>query len=145
MLVHADFGHFLSNGVVFGVLAFLLYGYYGPAVHPLGTAVLGTIVTGVSLRTYLAQTWLLGASGLVYLMAGFWLTLYLLVERRISPGKRVVRATGFGLIVLVPTAIEPMVSYRTHMIGFIFGVLFAMAFFARRKESLRAAERVELE
>ena len=145
MLVHADFGHFLSNGVVFGVLAFLLYGYYGPAVYPLGTAVLGMIATGVSLRTYPAQTRLLGASGLVYLMAGFWLTLYLLVERRIAPGKRVVRAVGFGLIVLVPTAIEPMVSYRTHLIGFIFGVLFAMAFFARRKESLRAAERVELE
>ncbi|MGH9337556.1 MAG: hypothetical protein ACRD21_27720, partial [Vicinamibacteria bacterium] len=28
ILAHADFQHFLANGIVFGVLAFLLYGYY---------------------------------------------------------------------------------------------------------------------
>lgn len=143
MLVHADFSHFLSNGVVLGVLAFLLFGYYGSMIYPALTLFFGTIVTAISLRTYPAETWLLGASGLVYLMAGFWLALYLLIERRFSWTKRVVRAVGFGLIVLVPTAIEPAVSYRTHLIGFVVGVVFALAYFSKRKEELRAAERVE--
>lgn len=145
MLVHADVQHFLSNGVVLGVLAFLLYGYYGVRVYPGWTIVFGTIVTGLSLRTYPAQTSLVGASGVVYLMAGFWLTLYLLLERRVSIGKRLVRAIGFGFIVLVPTAFEPTVSYRTHLIGLLVGVGFAIAYFWKYKDELRAAERVVYE
>jgi rhomboid protease GluP len=142
---HADFEHFLSNGIVFGVLALLLYGYYGPVAYPVGAILLGGLVTGVSLKTYEAHTLLLGASGVVYLMAAFWLTLYLLVERRFSMGKRVIRAVGFALIVLVPTAVEPAVSYRTHALGFGMGVAFALGYFAVKRDSLRRAERVEFE
>ncbi len=145
MLVHADFQHFLSNSVVLGVLAFLLYGYYGTAVYPGWTLVFGAMVTGFALRTYPAQTSLVGASGMVYLMAGFWLALYLLLERRSSIGKRLIRAMGFGVIVLVPTAFEPAVSYRTHLIGFLVGVGMAIAYFLKHKEKLRAAERVAYE
>ena len=127
------------------VLAFLLYGYYGGAVYPGLTFVFGALVTGLSLRTYPAQTWLVGASGIVYLMAGFWLALYLMLERRLSLGKRLVRAIGFGFIVLVPTAFEPAVSYRTHLIGFLGGVAFAIVYFQKHKERFRAAERVVYE
>lgn len=143
--VHADFRHFLSNVVVFAVLAFLLYGYYGPWVYPGLALGLGSLVTAVALRTYPGGTLLLGASGVVYLMAGFWLTLYLLIERRVGIGKRLMRAVGFGLIVLVPTAVEPQVSYRTHAIGFAAGVAAALAYFSRHRERLRGEERVELE
>jgi membrane associated rhomboid family serine protease len=145
ILTHADVPHLLSNGIVFGILAFLLYGYYGPFVYPTLTLVLGALVTALALRTYPADTLLLGASGVVYLMAGFWLTLYLLVERRTGLRMRLVRAVGFGLIVLVPTAVEPTVSYRTHAIGFGVGVAFGIAYFWKRKEALRAAERIEME
>jgi membrane associated rhomboid family serine protease len=135
----------LSNAIGFGVLSFLLYGYYGPRVYPLGTLALGVVVTAVSLRTYPATTSLVGASGVVYMMAAFWLTLYLFVERRLALSARLVRAIGFGLIVLVPSAVEPQVSYRTHAIGFAVGALFAVAFFEKKKDELRAAERIEYE
>ena len=85
---HADVRHFLSNGIAFGVLSFLLYGYFGGMVYPVLTWALGTLVTGLALVTYPPRTYLLGASGVVYLMAGFWLTMYLGIERRLSPGKR---------------------------------------------------------
>jgi rhomboid protease GluP len=140
---HADFRHFLSNGIVFGVLSFLLYGYFGAVVYPVLTWGLGCVVTAVSLSTYAPNTRLLGASGVVYLMAGFWLTSFLLIERRLTIGKRLLRAIGFGLIVLVPTAWDPSVSYRTHGIGFIAGALYAIAYFFMRKDALRKAERVE--
>ncbi len=145
MLVHADVQHFLSNSIVLGVLALLLYGYYGASVFPAATLLLGTIVTGIAIYTYPATTHLVGASGLVYWMAGFWLCLYLLIERRFGLGKRVFRAIGFGCIVLVPTAIEPNVSYRTHFIGFVVGVLFGLVYFQRHKARLRASERVVFE
>ena len=140
---HADFRHLLSNGVAFGVLSFLLFGYFGSLVYPTLTWGLGALVTGLALTTYPAATRLVGASGVVYLMAGFWLTMYLLIERRHRPLKRFTRAFGFALIVLVPTVWDPSVSYRTHAIGFGMGVLFGLVFFLKRRESLRRAEQVE--
>lgn len=145
VIVHADFQHLLSNAVVFGVLSFLLFGYYGPLVYPGLVVGLGTVVTASALRTYDAHVNLLGASGLVYLMAAFWLVLYLLVERRTALKMRIVRAIGFGLIVLVPTAVEPSVSYRTHAIGFAVGAAAAVLYFTRNQEALRRHERVELD
>jgi len=145
ILAHADFQHFAMNVLVFGLLAFLLYGYYGPLAFPVLSLANGALTTALSLTTYAPDTFLLGASGVVYWMGGFWLSLYLLVERRVAMGKRIVRALGFALIILIPTVIEPRVSYRTHAIGFGLGVAFGLAYFVFRKEALRAAERMELE
>lgn len=141
--VHADVQHLLSNGIVYGVLAFLLYGYYGPRVYPGLSLGLGGVITALAISTYPAQTLLVGASGVVYFMAAFWLTLFLWIERRLPWRKRLVRAVGFALIILVPTAIEPTVSYRTHAIGFAVGIAAGMAYFHRYKEKLRSSERYE--
>ena len=143
MGAHADLEHLLSNGIVLTVLAFLLYGYYGGGVYPASCVALGGLVTGLSISSYPAETRLVGASGLVYLMVAFWLTLYLLIERKQVMYKRIVRAVGFGLIVLMPASIEPTVSYRTHAIGFAVGVAFGFFYFARHRDVLRGAERRE--
>lgn len=143
MFIHADVQHFLSNAVVLGVLAFLIHGYYGAGVYPWGMIAVGTLVTGIAIDSYPARTHLVGASGLVYAMAGFWLSLYLLIERRFGPGKRLFRAIGFGFIVLVPTVIEPDVSYRTHFIGFVTGAVAGVVYFQKHKERLRSAERLK--
>lgn len=145
ILAHADFQHFAMNAIVFGVLAFLLYGYYGALAFPALSLGNGVLTTALSLTTYPRETLLLGASGVVYWMAGFWLSLYLLVERRLSFGKRIVRASGFAIAVLFPTTIEPQVSYRTHAIGFGLGAAVGLAYFAFRRPALRAAERMEME
>jgi rhomboid protease GluP len=145
VLAHADFQHFAGNALVFGFLAFLLYGYYGALVFPLGALAIGGLTTALSLSTYEPATRLVGASGVVYGMFGFWLSLYLLVERRVSFGKRILRALGFSIVVLIPTALEPEISYRAHAIGFGLGVASGLAYFAARKPMLRAAEKLEME
>ena len=142
---HADLRHFLANAIGFGILSFLLYGYYGPFVYPALSWALGSVVTGLALLTYPPMTKLIGASGVVYLMAGFWLILYLFIERKLSLGKRLLRSLGFGLIVLAPTVWDPSVSYRTHAIGFAVGVGLGVAFFLKKKEIFRRAERIEWE
>jgi rhomboid protease GluP len=88
---------------------------------------------------------LIGASGLVYWMAGFWLSMYLLVQRSVSGGTRVLRAVCLGLLVLLPTSFEPNVSYRSHAIGFGLGVVAALLYFWRNRESMRRAELLEVE
>ncbi|HXV65072.1 MAG TPA: rhomboid family intramembrane serine protease [Vicinamibacteria bacterium] len=143
--VHADLGHLLANALPFGVLSFLLYGYYGALVYPALVLFLGVLVTALAVSTYPAYISLLGASGVVYLMAAMWLTLYLLVDRRVGLQKRILRAVGFCLIVLVPTTVEPTVSYRAHAIGFGLGVAAALVYFSRWRDSFRSEERIELE
>jgi rhomboid protease GluP len=99
----------------------------------------------ISLLTYPFEVSLIGASGLVYWMAGFWLSMYLLVERSVRPGKRVLRVVCLALLVLLPTTFQANVSYRTHAIGLGLGVVSAIVYFQRNRESIRAAEVVELE
>jgi rhomboid protease GluP len=145
LVTHADVAHLLANGIVFGLLAFLLFGYYGGVVYPALVVGLAAIVTAVSLRTYPSSTLLVGASGAIYLMTAFWLVLYLLIERGTALGKRLVRAGGFALITLLPASYEPEVSYRTHAIGFAVGLVSGLAYFLRHKDALRAAERIDFE
>ncbi|MGH9460573.1 MAG: rhomboid family intramembrane serine protease [Vicinamibacteria bacterium] len=143
--VHSDFWHLMSNALVFAVLSYVLYGYFGAMVYPVLTVGGGGLVMALSLATYPPLTVLVGASGVTYLMAGFWLTLYLFVERRFTLAKRLLRALGFGVIVLMPTVIEPAVSYRTHALGFGVGVALGVAYFYFNKDRLRAAERFEID
>jgi len=142
---HSDPAHLLANAALFGLLSYLLFGYYGAVAFPGLATLLGAATTGLALLGYPPDARLVGASGMVYAMAGFWLALYLLVERRLRPGRRVVRALGFAVIVLLPTAIEPRVSYSAHAIGFALGGVAGLVFFGARREALRARERVEWE
>lgn len=138
--VHSDFGHFLRNAVLYCLFGYLLLGYFGFWVFPVGATVAGCLVNYLSLLTYPPQTRLVGASGVVYLMASFWLIMYMLIERRHSWRKRLMHGIGVGLIVLLPTSIEPSVSYRTHAIGAGLGVLLGLVYFIANMRAIRAAE-----
>lgn len=138
--VHSDFGHFLRNAVLYCLFGYLLLGYFGLWVFPIGATVAGCLVNFLSLLTYPPHTRLVGASGVVYLMASFWLIMYMLIERRHSWKKRMMHGIGVGLIVLLPTSIEPSVSYRTHAIGAGIGILLGLVYFLANKRSIRAAE-----
>lgn len=145
MAVHSDWRHLVSNACFLALFAYLLYGYFGFWVYPFGAVVLGAFTNYLSLLTYSPEIRLVGASGLAYLMAGFWLTIYILTERSRPIRKRLLRSFGFGLIVLIPTTLQQNVSYRTHTIGFALGVIMALLYFQRRKQVIRAAEVVEWE
>lgn len=143
VLVHSDLQHLLSNSVGIAILGFLFYGYFGFRIYPLLTLVAGALVTFLSIMTYPPQINLLGASGVVYLMAAFWLTMYVCIERRFSISRRFLRAGGLVLIALVPTAYRPDTSYRTHAIGFSVGIIAALLYFFFNKNRFRQTEVVE--
>lgn len=145
MFIHGDLKHLFSNAIGVVGLGYLLYGYFGFKVYPCMTLLFGAVVTTISLATYPPNTNLLGASGVVYFMAAFWLTLYVCLERRFSAGKRLLRATGFMLIFLVPTGFNPQTSYRTHAIGFCVGVIAAVLYFFPNKERFRREEEIVID
>jgi membrane associated rhomboid family serine protease len=145
ILVHADMNHFLSNALGLFLFGYLLHGYFGPVVYPFSVFALGILVNFVSIATYPAGTRLIGASGVVYLMAGFWLTLFVSTERRYSIPKRLLRSVGFALVMLISSTFDPAISHRTHGIGFFTGIVFGLIYFFKTKEKIRAAEVVEFE
>ena len=143
--VHADVMHAFSNAIFLACFAYLLFGYFGFWVFPALSLVMAWLTNYFSLLIYPTEVSLVGASGLVYWMAGFWLTMYLLVERSVGPGKRVLRVVCLALLVLFPSTFQANVSYRTHAIGLGLGTASALVYFQRNRESIRAAEVVEVE
>jgi rhomboid protease GluP len=145
ILVHADMNHFLSNALGLFLFGYLLYGYFGPAIYPIAVFALGTMVNFGSIATYPSGTRLIGASGVVYLMAGFWLTLFVFTERRFSIPIRLLRSIGFALVMLISSTFDPATSHRTHAIGFFTGIIFGLIYFFKAKEKIRAAEVIEFD
>lgn len=143
LAVHSDFKHFLSNAVLFGLFSYLLFGYFGFWVYPLAAIVMGALTNYLALLTYAPQIRLVGSSGMVYWMAGFWLTMYMLIERRYSVKRRLLHGVGVGLILLMPSALKATVSYRSHAIGLALGISLAAIYFIVRKQDIRAAEILE--
>ena len=141
--VHADVMHVVSNVILLTFFTYLLFGYFGFWVFPALSLAMAALTNAISLLTYPPGVSLLGASGLVYWMAGFWLSMYLLVQRSVSAGTRVLRVVCLGLLVLLPTTFQADVSYRTHAIGLGLGVASALAYFWRNRKSIRAAELLE--
>lgn len=141
MGAHADGIHLLSNAFFLSWLIYFSYGAFGPTLFPWAAVPAAALSLAVTLEGYAPNIRIVGASGLLYLLAGAWLTLYVLVERRLTVPKRLLRAVGVFLVVLVPTSIEPEVSYRAHAIGFFFGVCLALAYFLARRDTIRGAER----
>ncbi len=143
--VHGDVMHVLSNAILLTFFTYLLFGYFGFWVFPVMSLAMAGLTNYISLLTYPSEVSLIGASGLVYWMTGFWLSMYLLVERSVGPGKRVLRVVCLALLVLLPSTFQANVSYRTHAIGLGLGVVSALVYFQCNRESIRAAEVVELE
>ena len=143
--VHTNLVHLFSNAIFLTFFAYLLFGYFGFWVFPVLGLALAGLTNYLALLTYPPRVSLVGASGLVYWMAGFWLSMYLLVERSLSLGKRVTRVVGIALVVLLPTTLQENVSYRAHAIGFGLGITSAFVYFRRNRQSIRAAEVLDVE
>jgi rhomboid protease GluP len=137
---HGDPHHLLSNLPLFAVLSFLLYGYFGAWGFPLVPALLGGVVNALTLAAYPRNSSLVGASGVVYLMAGLWLGLFMLIERRQSLSFRIAAAAGFVLVLLMPETFDPKTSYLAHGIGFGAGLVAAPVLYAFQRPQLLAAE-----
>jgi rhomboid protease GluP len=143
--VHGDVPHVVSNAIFLVFFTYLLFGYFGFWVFPVMSLAMAALTNYIALLTYPPGVSLIGASGLVYWMAGFWLSMYLMVERSIALAKRSLRVVCLALLVLLPTTLQANVSYRTHAIGLGLGVVSALVYFQFNRESIRAAEVVEFE
>ncbi len=140
IFIHADAKHLLSNMYMLGIFSFFVYGYFGFTVYPIISYFIAGIVNVLAVFTYPADVRLLGASGLVYVLGGFWLCMYFLIQRQYRVFNRLLRVFGIALIIFFPSTFSPTTSYRTHAIGFIFGILMGTIYFYKKCNLIRAHE-----
>lgn len=140
VLIHADMGHLVSNLYMLGILSYFVYGYFGFRAYPFWTFMGAGLVNFISVYTYAPEVRLLGASGWVYLLGGFWLTLYLFIQRQYRISRRLMRVFGMALMVFFPTSFEPTTSYRTHFIGFVIGMAMGLYFFLANRKKIQEHE-----
>src|SRR5690606_13279538 len=118
--------------------------YFGAFLIPFSAFLFGGLTNWIVLQSLPGPTYLIGVSGVVFWMGGAWLTLYFLIDRRRSWAHRALRSIGVGLLLFVPAeAFDPSISYRSHLIGLISGIIWAFCFFLLKKKQIRSAEVVE--
>lgn len=143
LFAHADLGHLISNLVLFVPLTFLLTGYFGVWYFPLLGILMGGFINMVVLTSMPENTALIGISGVVNWMGSSWLSLFLLIDRRHSWGRRIAHVIFLTVILFVPETYKPEVSYYSHFLGFVLGILSAAALYFLNRKKFLSAEVIE--
>lgn len=148
LFLHADFGHLLSNSYMLLVLSIFVFGTLTRNFASAFALMLVTLLGGVgvqvmTLMKYPPEVGLVGISGYVYLLAGFWFVNYMLIDRRRKFVARLVRVVGVSLVILFPSTFEERVSYLAHWYGFWVGVAMGAAYFFTFCSWIRSFERVK--
>jgi Uncharacterized membrane protein (homolog of Drosophila rhomboid) len=144
LFAHADMGHLASNSLLFFVFGYFLNGYFGAGVFPLLAIALGGLTNAITIMQYDPSMRLLGISGVVYWMGGFWLVLYLMLDKQRTYLQRSLRSMGVALGVFMPAAaFDPQISYQAHLWGFAIGILSGLVFYYFKRRTFARAVVVE--
>lgn len=139
-LLHADLTHLAHNAFFFCGLATLLYTYFGFWIYPVASIIAGALINLVALWYYPPHIHLVGVSGVIYFMASFWLTLYIIIERRQKLPVRFIHAIAVTLIFLFPQVFQNEVSYLAHGLGYAYGIPFALIYYFLFKRKIHAQD-----
>lgn len=140
LFAHGDFGHIISNLFLFIPFAFFLTGHFGYLFFPLTGFFVGGLVNLVVLKTMQGETGLIGVSGVVYWMGAAWITLSFLIDRRESFGKSLIKVTGISAILFIPETFQVNISYLSHFLGYLSGVLSGGLYYVINRKKFRAAD-----
>lgn len=144
MFIHSDIEHLFSNMYMLWIFTFFVFGYFGFGAFPLISILLSAVVNLIAVKTYSPNVELIGASGLVYILGGFWLTLYLFIQRQYTVLNRFIRVLGIAFMIFWPSTFVATTSYRTHALGFLAGVLMGIYYFSKNKDEIRSHEKYHI-
>ncbi len=138
--IHGDFAHLLSNSLMLYILLYFVTSYYGGCISVIVSFSLAMLTNYIVLLSYGGETVLVGASGVVYYLWGFWMVLYLFIQRQYSISNRLLRMGGVFLIILIPSEFQPNTSYLAHGVGFGLGVGLGFIYYLFNREKIHQAE-----
>lgn len=140
LFAHGDMEHLLSNSLLFIPLTYLLISFYGFWLFPLFGIFIGGLTNFIVLKTLPDFTTLLGISGVISWMGAIWLMLYILIDRRKKWRYRFSIALFLTLMLFIPEKYTPNVSYLSHFIGYVLGLISGLLFYLIKKEKFLKAE-----
>lgn len=139
--VHADLKHLLSNSFMLSLLIYFVTSFFGPFISVLLSFVVATITNLFVINIYGGDVNLVGASGVVFYLWGFWMILYMFLQRHYSIINRSLRMGAVFLILLIPNEYQPSTSYLAHYIGFGVGIVVGGLYFLIYRKKLLGAEK----
>lgn len=143
LFAHSDIAHLISNSILFLAFGYFLGGHFGFFVFPFASLAMGGLTNWLVMRSLPPGIELIGVSGAVYWMGAAWLTLHFFLDLRGKTIQRVLRAIGVAVVLFVPETIQANISYRSHFVGFVLGLLFGLGYYYFHRKKFRAADRFE--
>ncbi len=138
--IHGDIEHLMSNSLMLFILTYFVTAFYGSYIS-LGIGFLmGIVINSIVILQYGENTTLVGASGVIYYLWGFWLVLYVCITKHMSVISRLIRVFGIFLILLVPTTYSPSTSYLAHYVGFLLGTFVGMIYYLFKRKHIASFE-----
>ena len=138
--IHGDIKHYLSNSLMLFILAYFVSSFFGKIFTFFLSLFGGALINFLVLEISPMPMTLVGASGIVYLLWGFWLMLYTKLQTQLSRTSRFLRVGAITLILLVPTSYTPNVSYQAHFYGLVIGILSGYIYYITKKDFLKSFE-----
>lgn len=139
--IHGDLKHYLSNSLMFFFLSYFVSTYYGLKIYLLLAIFGGAIINAFTLYFYGGEIYLVGASGIIFLLWGFWMMLYLFIQKQFSVVQRMIRIFGVFIILLIPNEYDPNTSYLAHYFGYFLGGVFGIGFYFLNKIEIHSFEK----
>jgi len=143
LLAHGDMSHLLNNSLMFIPLTYLLTAYFGVWFFPVLGILMGGLINYIVLQTLPVNATLIGMSGVVYWMGAAWFTLFMIIDRRKNLKFRFANVLFLMLMLFLPETYYPHVSYLSHFVGFVLGVLSALGLYWLHRHRFEAAEEKE--
>lgn len=143
LFAHADMEHLLSNAILFFPFTYLLTAYYGVWFVPLLGLFFGGLTNLIVVMGMPYQTTLIGISGVVYWLGASWLTLFLLIDQRESMRRRIAKVIIISTVLFAPQAYKPEVSYLSHAVGYLLGILSSLLYYHCYRTQFLNAEEIE--
>ena len=143
-LIHGDLAHILSNSFSLSIIGYAVASQYGLYIFPIFSFLMGIFINLIVISTYSNNTTLVGASGVVYFLWGFWLVLYILIQKDVSINRRFMKVTAVGIFILAPSSYKANVSYLAHGVGLILGLASGFFYYFIKRSEIIAAEQWEI-
>ncbi|MBT7611564.1 MAG: rhomboid family intramembrane serine protease [Bacteriovoracaceae bacterium] len=138
--IHADLSHLLANSYMLGVMGYFVNYHYGAITYPILGFVAGIFINLIVISDFTGKSTLVGASGVVYYLWGFWLILYIFIQRHVPLNRRLMKVTAIGIFVLAPSQFKPQVSYYAHVVGLFLGMISGFTYYLKNRRQYHSYE-----
>jgi rhomboid protease GluP len=137
LFAHADIAHTFGNIFLYVPFAYFLTAHFSILYFPFFGILVGGLINALVIATMPKEVQLIGISGVVYWMGATYLTLAFLIDRRESWQKRMMKISGVALIIFFPETFKVEVSYLSHFVGFMLGILTAIIIYYLFKSQIQ--------